>query len=181
MILRATTATALLAMSVIALTGCLGPTPEPTPRPTGVFSSEEEAFAAAEETYRGYVEALNGVDLTEPSTFEPLIAWTTGSLNAETRKTFSEMHAKGWVVDGPTLAPVVEPRLVEGGDYSIIAVAVCQDVSGVTVVDSEGRSVVSADRPGMQSMLATLVEDPGSPTGYSIEAIKGRDGEPQCG
>lgn len=170
-----------MAASVIALTGCLGSTPEPAPTPTAVFSSEEEAFAAAEETYRAYVEALNDVDLTEPSTFEPLFAWTTGTLNSETRKTFSEMHADGWVVDGTTLLPLVKPTMADGGDFSVVEVAVCQDVSGVSVVDAEGRSVVSADRPGVQSMLATLVEAPESPTGYLIESIKGREGEPQCG
>lgn len=181
MILRATTVATLLLASVIALTGCLAPAPEPTPTPTAVFESEEEAFAAAEETYRAYVEALNEVNLDEPSTFEPLFALTTGALNAETRKTFSQMHADGWTVSGPTLAPVVEARVAEPGNLSVLEVAVCQDVSDVAVIDAEGQSVVSPDRPDMQSMLATLVADMDSPTGYLIESIKGREGEPQCG
>ena len=58
-ILRATTAAVLLAASVVALTGCLGSAPDPTPTPTAVFTSEEEAFAAAEETYRAYIDAVN--------------------------------------------------------------------------------------------------------------------------
>ncbi len=51
-----------------------------------MFASEEEAFAAAEETYRAYVDALNQVDLSDPETFEAVYAWTTGDANADERK-----------------------------------------------------------------------------------------------
>ncbi len=71
---------------VVALAVTLGATacqPEPTPTPTGpAFASEDEAFAAAEETYRAYVDALNQVDLSDPETFEAVYAWTTGEANA---------------------------------------------------------------------------------------------------
>lgn len=63
-------------LAVVLVSGCT-PTPEPTPTPTG-FANEEEAFRAAEETYRAYVDALNEVDLADPATFEPLFVWTTG-------------------------------------------------------------------------------------------------------
>ncbi|WP_425841575.1 hypothetical protein [Microbacterium sp. PA5] len=43
----------------VALIGC-APDPTPTPLPTATgFASEAEAFAAAEATYRAYVDALN--------------------------------------------------------------------------------------------------------------------------
>lgn len=176
MILRATTATALLAMSVIALTGCLGPTPEPTPRPTGVFSSEEEAFAAAEETYRAYIDAANAVDLAEPATFDPMFALTTGELSADARKTFSQMHADGWVVAGRTEIALSEPLDVTP-DFAVVELAICQDVSDVTVVDSAGNSVVAPDRPDIQSLRATLVADRTAPTGYLVQEVEGREGE----
>ncbi|HOQ22628.1 MAG TPA: hypothetical protein PLN62_09415, partial [Microbacterium sp.] len=59
---------ALLALALV--TGC-APEPAPTPTPTG-FASDDEAFAAAEATYRAYVDALNAVDLSDPATFEPV-------------------------------------------------------------------------------------------------------------
>ncbi len=68
------------------LTGC-GAAGEPrasTPAP--LFSSEAEAFAAAEATYRAYVDALNQVDLSDPETFEAVYAWTTGDANATDRE-----------------------------------------------------------------------------------------------
>ena len=72
-----------------------------------LFTSEADAFAAAEETYRAYVDALNQVDLSDPETFEDVYAWTTGDANADARETFSQMHADGWTVQGDTVAAVV--------------------------------------------------------------------------
>ena len=54
------------------------------------FATEEEAFAAAEETYREYVDALNQVDLSDPETFEAVYAWTTGDANAKERERSSQ-------------------------------------------------------------------------------------------
>ena len=88
-------------------TGCQS---EPAPSPTApVFSSEEEAFAAAEQTYRAYVEALNQVDLSDPATFEAVYAWTTGAANAGARESFSTMHADGWVVVGDSVVEATRP------------------------------------------------------------------------
>ena len=84
-------------LAVGALAGC-GPTdPTPTPTPTG-FASEAEAFAAAEATYRAYVDALNQVDLSDPSTFEEVYRWTTGDANAAIRTSLSSMAAENWTV-----------------------------------------------------------------------------------
>ena len=91
---------ATLALALVA--GMAACQPEPQPTPGGpVFATEEEAFAAAEETYRAYVDALNQVDLSDPETFEAVYAWTTGELNATTGKTLSRgMHAEGVTVSG---------------------------------------------------------------------------------
>ncbi len=87
MLRRVAAVTVALAMVVPLATGCQ---PDPAPSPTGpAFATEEEAFAAAEETYRAYVDALNQVDLSDPETFEAVYAWTTGDANASERKTLS--------------------------------------------------------------------------------------------
>ena len=173
------TAAAAGAVLVVALAGC--GTPEPSkPTPTPVFSSEEEAFAAAEETYRAYVDALNQVDLSDPNTFEPIYDLTTGDANAGARKTFSRMHAEGLIVSGPTVAAVVEPRQMGGGDPISVELAVCLDVSEVTVTDAAGASAVSPNRPDVQSILVTIeFEQEDEPHGL-ISSIDGREGEPTC-
>ncbi|MFG6401101.1 hypothetical protein [Microbacterium sp. P04] len=157
------------------MSGCVG---EPTPtETTPTFSSEEEAYAAAEETYRAYVDALNQVDLSDPETFEPVFALTTGDANANARKTFSEMHANGWIVGGDSVATVVEHAGVESGAP---ALAVCLDVSSVTVTDQSGASVVAADRGDVQSMKILTSISSSSPTGLALDAIDAREGEPLC-
>ncbi len=93
---RLLAAAAVLACVMMTTTGCFA---QPDPEPTPLFSSEEEAFAAAEETYRAYVDALNQVDLSDPETFEEVYAWTTGELNASDRKGLSD-HADGGIVGG---------------------------------------------------------------------------------
>ncbi len=163
-------------VAVGLLAGCTPQTVDAEPAPA--FTSDAEAFAAAEATYRAYVDALNDVDLSDPETFEAVYAWTTGEANAEARTRFSEMHASGWTVDGGSLARTVELASV---DSDTVALNVCLDVSGVTLVDADGTSVVSDDRPDVQSMLVTLHLTGTSSTGLLIADFSGRDGGPTCG
>ena len=94
MISRVAAVTIALALAVCVMTGCQ---PEPEPSPSApAFATEEEAFAAAEETYREYVDALNQVDLSDPETFEAVYAWTTGDANANERK-ITQPDARRWV------------------------------------------------------------------------------------
>ena len=87
---------ALAALTLVTglLAGCVGD-PGPVETTPG-FASEEEAFAAAEETYRAYVDALNQVDLSDPETFEPVFAWTTGELNATIGRPCQGCTRIGW-------------------------------------------------------------------------------------
>lgn len=165
-------------VAVGLLAGC---TPEPLDAdPTPTFTSESEAFAAAEATYRAYVDALNDVDLSDPETFEAVYSWTTGEANAGARRSFSKMHADGWMVDGPTEIALVEPTATQPstGDVTL---DVCLDVSGVSLVDQNGASVVDKDRRDIQSMRIHLTAADSSPTALAIALIEGREGDPTCG
>ena len=85
---RLAPAALVLALVTGVATGCFAQ-PDPEPESTPLFASEDEAFAAAEETYRQYVDALNQVDLSDPETFEDVYAWTTGEANAGAREIVS--------------------------------------------------------------------------------------------
>lgn len=132
----------------LGIAGCTTPSPEPTPTPTG-FGSEAEAFAAAEATYRAYIDALNDVDLSDPATFEPVYELTAGELNALDRKTFSQMHADEWVKQGEAI--VTEAQPVEWID-PIATIRVCYNVSQVALTAADGSSAVSPTRPDVQSL-----------------------------
>ena len=174
--LARTLASTLAAFAVVgALVGC-APSSEPTPTPTG-FASEAEAFEAAEATYRAYVDALNEVDLSDPETFEPVFALTTGAANSGARETFSGYHANGWQVEGTTVATLVEADNSTLASDESLTLAICLDVSDVRVVDTDGESVVSDDRPPVQPMSVRLVFDERN---WLISEIDGREGLPAC-
>lgn len=160
---------------VLVMGGCsVTPEPEGT---TPAFATEEEAFAAAEQTYRAYVDALNQVDLSDPETFEPVFALTTGEANAGLRESLSRMHGDAWTVAGNSVATVISPSSYSDGRVEL---AVCLDVSDVMVVDKDGTSVVDADRVDVQSMLVSILYGAGADTGARIDSFDGREGEPSC-
>ncbi|MCB8044373.1 hypothetical protein JM654_09380 [Microbacterium oxydans] len=76
-----------MVLGVMVLAGCT-PSPAPTPTPTAVFASEEEAFAAAEETFTEYVLALNEIDTSDPTTFERLFELSSGECRESRSREF---------------------------------------------------------------------------------------------
>ena len=171
---------ACVAVALVALlSGCSGQ-PDPSDS-TPAFATEQEAFAAAEQTYRNYVDALNQVDLSDPATFEEVYRWTTGDANAGARKTFTQMHADGWTVTGQSSASVVAPMPNNLNWSTKVLLAACLDVSLVHVVDSNGESQVSVERGSVQSMLISLASSPSSGTHWLVSDVEGRSGEPSCG
>ena len=156
---------------VLAASTASGCSASPAPaEPAPAFTTEEEAFAAAEETYRAYVDALNQVDLSDPETFEAVYAWTTGEANANERTTLSQMHADGWLVAGSTAIDGFRGTNAELSDPIVISAVVCSDVSDVTVVDSDGQSVVSEQRPEVYALSVEFVESDATNTGLAITA-----------
>lgn len=166
--------TALLA---VALTGCAAPLPPPGPTPG--FTSETEAFAAAEKTYRAYVDALNEVDLSDPETFEAVYAWTTGEANAGARKSLTGMSANGWRVEGDSRFDGFNPLSIVGdGQATQVVAELCLDVSLVDVFDDEGRSQVPEGRVDRQPATVTFSTG-GTSTGLTVAASTAMESD-QC-
>lgn len=177
MILRRLVAVVVLAAAAALATGCA---PEPAPSPTApVFATETEAFAAAEATYRAYVDALNQVDLSDPTTFEAVFAWTTGDLNAADRKGLTGYFAEGMVLTGQSSVLLIEPLSFDSKTV-VVTLAGCLDVREIDVLNAVGDSVVESDRTDVQSLTITTRFDPTSPSSMLISEIGPRDGDPQC-
>ena len=163
-------ATLVLAMGLVA---CVPqPEPTPTPTPTG-FASEAEAFAAAEETYRAYVDALNQVDLSDPDTFEAVYAWTTGEANANEREALSRMHAEEWTVSGETVTEQFLPRSYGPAEAVVVTAIACSNVAGVAVVDNSGNSMVDPARRNIYALELGFVHANESPTLLRIVSSTG--------
>jgi hypothetical protein len=133
--------------------------PEPAPKPakTALFSSDAEAFKAAEETYRAYVDALNKVDTSDPRTFEPVYAFGSGAFKSGDKKNLSWMHAEHLKLGGETLVARVSGVSTDN-DRSTVQVLACLDVRAVTLVDAEGASRVNPTRPDKYGLVVTLKE-----------------------
>lgn len=136
------------------LSGCV-PAPEPTPTPTAAFASEEEAFAAAESTYRAYIDALNSIDPSDPSTFEPVFELSTGAFEADDRKSLSAMHAEGQHITGDSYVVSFRGDHAQPPFEKVQAVA-CLDVHEVEITDSEGTSLVNPNRPDVYALQVSL-------------------------
>lgn len=146
---------AMIGAVVVALlaAGCT-PEPAPSPSPTG-FASEEEAFAAAEATYRAYVDALNQVDLSDPATFEAVYEQLSGSALADERKSLTTLHAEGSIVEGET---VLSGFWNKSGTDPLTGIG-CLDVSAVSLTDASGASLVDPNRPSKYALELTFSPD----------------------
>ncbi|TFV82453.1 hypothetical protein E4V99_16285 [Microbacterium sp. dk485] len=175
MLARVARAFVVLAVAAAAATGCVG-SPEPretTPTPL----TDEQAFAAAEETYRAYIDALNHVDLSDPTTFEPVYAWTQGSFEADERRSLSEMHADRWTISGSSVLAHTEAIAVT--PTGSVRLEVCVDVSQVRLLDTDGNSVAASDRPDMQELEIELTPA-STDTGYAVSESAGAQRDLQC-
>ncbi|GAB2506509.1 hypothetical protein GCM10027064_00010 [Microbacterium petrolearium] len=160
----------------LAVAGCAA-APEPEPTPSG-FAREEEAFAAAEETYRAYVEAENAVDLSDPGTFEPVYALTTGDSLASVKEELTTLHAEEMRREGETSLASISPHDADL-ESGLVRMDVCLDVSSIDVFDAEGRSVVSPDRPDVQRLRVSFHLPPAT-TSVLIASTDGRADGPEC-
>jgi hypothetical protein len=175
-IAAAVAATLLLS---VALSGCTDPAPGPTPTPTG-FEDQDAAFAAAEATYRAYVDALNQVDLSNPETFEDVYQWTTGTANDEERKSLTGMHAEGWAMSGETRIVDFMGEIYSPKQEPIVVAVACSDISDVDVVDAAGESQVSPDRPDGYQLRLSFAREPSSKFGVRISSSVAEEND-KCG
>ncbi|MGV9768722.1 hypothetical protein ACWDR7_04440 [Microbacterium sp. NPDC003461] len=170
-------AAALTLGLALALAGCAAAR-EPAPTPTG-FASEEELFAAAEETYRAYVKAANEVDLSDPDTAEPVYEWLVDDALSATREEMTTGHAQGLTRTGEAVVDDVE--LVEADPADATAsLDVCLNVADVEVLDESGESLIAADRGDVQAVRVEVVPAPTTSTRLAVAAMTGRSGGLEC-
>jgi hypothetical protein len=147
------------------------PQPEPAPKPTKtqLFSSDAEAFKAAEETYRAYTDALNKVDTSDPRTFEAVYSYETGDLKALDKKNLSTLRAEQLTVTGDTVIRGFEGVSTSAGFKEVIG-SVCLDVSQTDIRDKTGASVVPPGRLDIYTAIVTFTSVDGALLASHIEA-----------
>ena len=108
-----------------------------------MFSSEEEAFAAAEETYRAYVDAENA-RRAEPDAPDPQVYLTGPALESdiESKQRFDELGVR---LAGQSEVTRFEPQSVSD-DLARVTAIICLDSTNARVVDEAGADVTPEDR-----------------------------------
>lgn len=148
------TATICTGVILAALVGCVPQsTPEPTPTP--LFASEAEAFAAAEDVYRAYNDALNvrlgGGVASDPHSFLTGLA-LEADIDAQNLFQSSGVRAVGTTALSSFRGLEAS---IETANPVIVA-HVCIDVSQLRVVDANGRDVTPADRGDIVAQTVKL-------------------------
>jgi hypothetical protein len=142
-------------LAAVLLAGCTPstpmPAPPPTPDATPVFTSDEEALAAAEEAYGKYL-ALADTILSEGGNDpERLLDAVSRDVYANEAPGFERIANNGWRGTGKTAFTISLQRY---DDPQVVAY-VCEDVSATDLLDSSGVSVV---KPGRLAIVPFEVE-----------------------
>ncbi|OWP22219.1 hypothetical protein CBF90_08455 [Microbacterium sp. AISO3] len=114
--------------------------------------SDAAAFAAAEETYRAYVEALNGRRSDPSASADPVLLLADEARQAA-EETAAELQSAGVAVVGRTDVLWVQPVSFDGVSAVL---ATCVDSGDARVKDSQGNDVTPLDRPDRQKLSITV-------------------------
>jgi hypothetical protein len=155
-----TRALALPLLLVLTLAGCGSP---PLPRALGgpaetlPFASDEEALAAAIEVYLSFQEAY--AELASRPGDDPtrLADWATGVYLEVSLNDLEFMAVNGWrsTGEGSSSAYVLRsysPSTSRG----VVVIDLCDNITGVDIVDQQGHSIVQGDRNDLGTMSATF-------------------------
>jgi hypothetical protein len=150
----------LLAAGALAACSPDGPaqTPGPEPSRTPVFASEEEALAAAEELYGKYEEVTDTIAQSGWSNLDGLDEVLRGDALTAERDAVRDLEGKGLrQVGRSSFDSVTLQRFSDHGKGTVeLVIYLCGDVSGVDVLDEDGNSVVSPERPDRQPFEVTI-------------------------
>ncbi len=149
---------ALLAMAGATLSAC-SPTPEPSPTPTAAFASEEEAFAAAEETYRAYNDAVNrqrdGDESVDP------LDYLTGEMLDSEIASIRELEASGITLEGDTkIMSFTGTEAQTDHDVAAVDALVCLDITNARAIDATGVDVTAVGRSDVYGISVTFTGNP---------------------
>jgi hypothetical protein len=137
-------------MILAALVGC-APESKPSPTPTPAFASEAEAFAAAEEVYRAYNDALNAKRGGDAEA-DPTLYLTGLALESDIDAAqYFDQRGQQLLGNGEIIFFHGESAAPDAGS---ITAEICLDVSGTRVMTKDGVDETPVDR--MPRVLLTV-------------------------
>ena len=127
--------------------------------PAPVFASNEEALAAATTAYGKYIAMSDQISNEGGVQPERIAPFVTAGLLPDEMKQFVDLQTSSIHSTGLTGLRVISMQSAryESPQTTEISLYVCEDVAGIDVVDSSGRSLVSATREAVSGFVARLV------------------------
>jgi hypothetical protein len=155
---------AVTVAGMLLLNGCGGgdpiPTLPPTPSATPIFSSEEEALAAAEEAYAAYLEMSNLISSEGGVDPERIAPFVTEERLADELAGFERLQASGLRTSGASTFEFTQLQRLDVDDDGVeVAVYACWNGGGVRVLNPEGLDVTPTDREAELLLEVVLVGD----------------------
>ncbi|TFB92808.1 hypothetical protein [Cryobacterium sp. HLT2-28] len=142
---------AMALLGTLALAGCAPPAPQapsPTATDAPVFASDAEALAAATEAYAAYLALSDQISREGGADSNRMAALVSKDVLDEELSGFDQFRSAGAHSVGETTFSVAKLQSAEytTSRRTIISLYICEDVSGVDVLDATGASLVSAER-----------------------------------
>lgn len=154
---RGVTVAAAALLAVVVMTACT-PDPAPSPTPTG-FASEEEAFAAAEATYRAYVDAGNAMRV-DPTHAPTPSSYLTGEALTDSLDGQAQLEEAGLRLSGNTEVLKIRDDAWTASEATI---TVCLGLQSVRVLDETGADVTPASRGDRSALEVDVIYAAPSP------------------
>ena len=123
--------------------------PSPTPTVAPIFASDEEALAAATEAYANYLRVSDEILMDGGENPERIQEFTSTELAKSEIEGYRDAQAQKFrSTGGSTFSNLtLQSVAVDSGNREMVTAYVCSDVSVVDVLNEDGVSVVSPDRP----------------------------------
>lgn len=138
----------VLVAATTAIAGC-APGPAPKPTHTPLFTSEAEAFKAAEQVYRDYTEeanaSRNGDSKADPEKY------LAGTALEDVIKSRREIKAAGLTASGSLTVQSFAGTSFNSAVNSVLGV-VCIGIGDTRVTNDKGQDVTPTDRPSVSAL-----------------------------
>ncbi|HEU0257623.1 MAG TPA: hypothetical protein VFQ96_07270 [Microbacteriaceae bacterium] len=118
-----------------------------------LFSTEKEALAAATKAYAAYLRVVDAIGRDGGAGLERLRDVTTGEQLVSSTDSLTYYTEKNVRATGTTVFDSVSLQKWDARNSSA-SIYVCEDVSDIDMTDSNGKSIVSADREDRLPFIA---------------------------
>lgn len=156
-----------LTLLVASLAACTEtariPPAEPPSATQPLFASDEEALEAATAAYEEYLAALDGLLRAPRDVVDEFDSIASGEALDSAIDSVQQFIDDGLRITGPRRLGGVElQQVIAGSDSTEVVAYFCEDVSGVLLLDRDGNSLTTEDRPEYATFEVAVTFDSGA-------------------